>query len=144
MKKIVWLFAVLLFLNINSCATMQTVKESKGEGIKRTYNHTYNNVYDAALSASKKQGLEIVEANKDEGKIFLSHGITLWSWGERIAIFVTKISDNETEVEVVSKAVLSPLNFPPDWVNRLFNEIDIELKKGESEMPATGIKEKQR
>jgi hypothetical protein len=51
-----------------------------------------------------------------------------WSWGERIAIFVTKISDNQTQVEIISKPVVAPLNFPPDWVSRLFDAIGTELQ----------------
>ena len=54
----------------------------------------------------------------------------LWSWGERIAVFVKPLSNNETEVEVVSKPVLAPLNFPPDWQNILLDQIEAELRTG--------------
>jgi len=69
---------------VSGCASTETVKEAKGQG--------------------------------------------LWSWGERIAVFVTPKATNSTEVEVVSKAVLSPLNFPPDWQQILLDQIDVELR----------------
>ena len=64
------------------------------------------------------------------GRIVLSHGVTLWSRGERIAVFVKPGSGGSTEVEIVSKPVMSPLNFPPDWPQILFKQIDIELQGG--------------
>jgi len=43
-------------------------------------------------------------------------------------VFLTSVSASETEVEIVSKPVLAPLNFPPDWESRLFRAIGRELK----------------
>ncbi|MFQ5802142.1 MAG: hypothetical protein ACE5JQ_04500, partial [Candidatus Methylomirabilales bacterium] len=94
---------------------------------KKIYNHPYEDVYQATLSAGNKLDLKVVEEDRNEGRIILSHGVTLWSWGERIAIFLTKSTDSSTEVEIVSKPVMAPLNFPPDWVSRLFNEMDQQL-----------------
>jgi hypothetical protein len=58
----------------------------------------------------------------------LSHGVTLWSWGERIAVFLKAATDKTTEVEIVSKPVLAPLNFPPDWQKILLDQIDVLLR----------------
>ena len=110
------------------CASTETVRESKGEGAKDLYSATFENVYAATLRAAQSEELKIVAANKNAGQIDLSHGVTLWSWGERISVFLTRISASETEVEIVSKPVMAPLNFPPDWENRLFKAIDRELK----------------
>ena len=125
MKKLLLLFAVAFLFS--SCASTQTVKEARGEGTKKIYNHPYGDVYQATLSAGNKLDLKVVEEDRNEGRIILSHGVTLWSWGERIAIFLTKSTDSSTEVEIVSKPVMAPLNFPPDWVSRLFNEMDQQL-----------------
>ena len=125
-----WVVVVLagaLFL-LSGCATTETVKQAQGEGTKRIYDYSYKDVYSATLTAAKKQELNVVEVDQDKGQILLSHGVTLWSWGERIAVFFTKVSDTATELEIVSKPVLAPLNFPPDWANRLFIGIDQELR----------------
>lgn len=117
----------LLAILLVGCASTETVRQEKGEGDKRLFEHDYDAVFDASLVVAGKQGLEVVEQDRDNGTIMLSHGITLWSWGERIAVFVKKVSASQTEVEIISKPVMAPLNFPPDWVNRIFDGIASEL-----------------
>lgn len=115
---------------VSGCASTETVKEAKGEGVSRVYQYAYEPVYNAALAAAKTKKLEVVENDKVKGRLILSHGVTLWSWGERIAVFIKPMATNTTEVEIVSKPVLSPLNFPPDWQQILLDQVDIELRSG--------------
>jgi hypothetical protein len=127
MKNLIYIFLLSLMIAIG-CATTDTVKESEGEGVSRIYQYEYIPVFEATLNAAKAKELDVVEHDEKAGRVILSHGVTLWSWGERIAIFVKPVNDASTEVEIVSKAVMSPLNFPPDWENILFDQIDTELK----------------
>lgn len=113
---------------LTGCASTETVKEAKGQGVIRAYQHAYEPVYDATLAAAKTRKLEVVENDKTNGRLIFSHGVTLWSWGERIAVFIKSIAPNSTEVEIVSKPVMSPLNFPPDWQKILLDQIDVELQ----------------
>jgi len=113
---------------VSGCASTETVKEAKGQGVSRAYQYAYESVYNAALAAAKTKNLEVVENDKTNGRLMLSHGVTLWSWGERIAVFIKPTATNRTEVEIVSKPVLSPLNFPPDWQQILLDQIDAELR----------------
>lgn len=122
----IFVFAVLA----GGCASTETVKDAKGQGVKRVYQSAYEPVFNAALAAAKTKQLEVVESNKDTGRVVLSHGVTLWSWGERIAVFVKAATAQTTEVEIVSKAVVAPLNFPPDWERILLEQIDLELRAG--------------
>jgi hypothetical protein len=127
MKKL--LFAVCAFaLLAAGCASIDTVKEEKGQGVSRVYQYGYDPVFDAALAAAKAKELEVVESDKGSGRLMLSHGVTLWSWGERIAVFLKPVSAGTTEVEIVSKPVLAPLNFPPDWQRILLDQIDAQLR----------------
>ena len=119
------IFAVLL---LGACASTQSVQQAKGTGEKRTFTADYEAVYKATLSAASKQGLTLTSADESSGQILLSHGLTPWSWGKRVAIFVTKISDSRTQVEIISKPERAPLNFPPDWVTKLFDAIGTELQ----------------
>jgi hypothetical protein len=120
--------AVFALCFLGACATTETVQQAKGTGEKRTFNAGYERVYKATLSAASKQGLTVTSTDQSRGQILLSHGMTPWSWGERVAIFVTKLADDQTEVEIISKPVVAPLNFPPDWASRLFDAIATELK----------------
>lgn len=118
----------LLALFLGGCASTETVKDARGQGSTRTYQHAYEPVFNAALAAAKAKELEVVESDKSGGRIMLSHGVTWWSWGERIAIFFKSVSAKATDVEIVSKPVLSPLNFPPDWEKILHEQIETELR----------------
>ncbi len=119
------IFALLL---LGACATTQSVQQAKGTGEKRRFGADYEAVYKATLSAASKQGLTLTSEDKNSGQILLSHGLTPWSWGKRVAIFVTKISESQTQVEVISKPARAPLNFPADWVTKLFDAIGAELQ----------------
>jgi hypothetical protein len=126
------LFVVsLAAILVSGCASTGTVKEAKGQGESRIYQNAFDAVFDATLAAAKTKELQVVESDKDSGRIILSHGVTWWSWGERIAIFLKAATAETTEVEIVSKPVLSPLNFPPDWQQILLEQIEVELRTRE-------------
>lgn len=129
MKTSILMVAVVGLL-ASGCASTQTVKEAKGQGVTYTYPFDYEAVYNATLAAAKFKNLEVVEQDKTRGQLILSHGVTPLSWGERIAVFVKPLSASRTEEEIISKPVLAPLNFPPDWQQILFNEIEVELQTG--------------
>jgi len=118
----------LLAIMVGGCASTESVKLAKGEGESRVYQYAYNTVFDAVLAAAKSKELEVVETDKKEGRILLSHGTTWMSWGEHIAVFINSVSDKTTKVEIVSKPVMSTLNFPPDWQSILLNEIAVQLE----------------
>lgn len=126
MKGILWVCFLAMF--IGGCASTETVKEAQGQGVSRVYPYAYEPVFNATLAAAKSKKLEIIESDKNTGRIILSHGVTWLSWGERIAVFIKSATPASTEVEIVSKPVMSPLNFPPDWQKILFDEIDAQLR----------------
>ena len=128
MKNLLATSAVAILLA--ACASAETVKEAKGQGITRGYEYAYQSVFDAVIAAAKTKELEVVESDVKSGSLVFSHGVTAWSWGEKIAVFVKPVSSKTTEVEIVSQPVLAPLNFPPDWQNILLDQISTELKTG--------------
>jgi hypothetical protein len=127
----VLVFAICsLSLLVAGCASTETVKQAQGQGVSRSYPYAYDRVFDAVQAAAKAKELEVVDSDKRAGRIVLSHGVTLWSWGERIAVFVKPGTGPGTDVEIVSKPVMSPLNFPPDWPQIIFKQLDVELQGG--------------
>ena len=126
--KISLLIVPLVALIVSACASTETVKEAQGQGATRIYAYAYEPVYNAVLAAAKTKDLEVVENDKANGRLILSHGVTPLSWGERIAVFLKPAAGNSTQVEIISKPVLAPLNFPPDWQNILLDQIDAELR----------------
>ena len=118
----------MLSLFLGGCASTETVKDARGQGVTRVYASPYEAVFNATLNAAKQKKLDVVESDKAAGRLVLSHGITWLSWGERIAVFIKATAPNSTEVEIVSKPILSPLNFPPDWQKILLDQIDNDLR----------------
>ena len=112
-----------------SCATIDSVKDARGTGVKRTFKQPYEEVYAATLAAAARKNLELVSATRATGAILLSNGASLGSLGERIAVFVSRLGDRASSVEVVSRPVVATLSFPPDWPMLLFGEIEEELVK---------------
>ena len=112
-----------------ACASIDSVKDARGKGVKRTFKQPYDEVYAATLAAAAAKKLELVSATSATGTILLSSGASLGSLGERIAVFVSHLGDRVTSVEVVSRPVVSTLSFPPDWPVLLFGEIEEELAK---------------
>lgn len=110
-----------------ACASIESVKDARGKGVKRTFKYPYDEVYDAALAAAARKKLELVGAARTTGTILLSNGASLGSLGERIGVFVTRLGDRTTSVEVVSQPVVATLSFPPDWPSLLFGEIEEDL-----------------
>lgn len=126
MKSIVVLCAAIA---LGGCATpsVESVKQAQGKGVKRTFRQPYEAVYEAAIAAAAKRKLELIEQDKAAGRIVLSSSGSRTSFGERIAVFVTRNNERSTTVEVVSKAAGGMFAFPPDWAALLFGDIDQEL-----------------
>lgn len=127
MRKI--LFLLVLALAFSGCVTLNTVKQSKGKGVTRIYDYSYDQVYNAMLTSVSQQNLKIAEQNKEQGYLYTSHGVSFWSAGERIAVFVTKVNDNQTSVEISDMEVGALLDSAPNWTNDIFSGIDRVLHK---------------
>ena len=109
-----------------ACATTETVKQARGEGSKRLFLQDLKSVRVAVAAAAKSQGLDILE-NTDDGFV-LSAGLSWRSFGERVAVFVRAVSPRLTEVEVISRPLLGPMNFPRDWEHTLLDAVDRSLR----------------
>jgi len=122
------LAAVLAVCLAAGCASADSLKQARGEGVKRTFRQPYDKVFAAAMSAADERKLAVVESKRKDGVILLTSGASLSSLGgERIAVFVARLDDVETSVEVVVRPVVPGVSFPPDWPDLLFGEIEENL-----------------
>jgi hypothetical protein len=123
-----WIAFMLMAAMLAACASDNGMKETRGEGIKRTYHEPYANVFTATLSAATERKLSVVDADQKRGTILLTSSRSLSSLGgERIAVFVTRLDDNTTNIEVVVHAKVPGISIAPDWADLLFGEIEEDL-----------------
>ena len=122
-----FLLALAAALALGGCASVESVKQAKGQGVKRIFRHSADVVFQAVLVVAATRKLELVEQDRAAGLIVLSGGASLTSLGERIAVFVSRASERSTAVEIVSKPVGGAVTFPPDWPGILYGDIEVEL-----------------
>lgn len=121
------LLALVAALALGGCASVDSVKEAKGQGVKRTFRYSGDAVFQAVLTVGARRKLELVEQDRAAGIIVFASGASLTSLGERIAVFITRASERSTALEVVSKPVGGAVTFPPDWPGILYGDLEHEL-----------------
>jgi len=96
-------FLVLIALHLGACTSLSDVRESRGQGKSRTFDHSFDVVWDAIPIAMNEVDISVVGQSKTDGYYLGSREMTAFSWGERVAVFVDSVSAMRTTVEVVSK-----------------------------------------
>ena len=74
-------------------------------------------------------GLDVIEENKSQGYLLAKKGVSLLSYGENVAIFLKKVDNSTTTVEVISKKVLATTVFAKDWTDEIFMKLNARIKK---------------
>jgi uncharacterized lipoprotein len=121
--------AALSIALVSGCSTLADARKAEGEGVKRTYQAPFKKTWDVSLTALSKLKLEVASENQQQGYILAQRGMTAFSYGENIALFLKKQNENATTVEVVSKKSMSTNIFAPDWTEDIHREITLQLKK---------------
>ena len=115
---------VLLSAFTSGCATMADARYARGEGLSRVFDAPYDTVWKAVPEALSSLGLPVAADNKPEGYILAERGMTAFSWGEKVAVFVSKVSEKQTKVEVVSKRALATNITAADWGSEVLQRVD--------------------
>jgi hypothetical protein len=99
-------------------------------GTSRIYAQPYDAVYDASLKVIRHlDGFTVMEENKVKREIIALHGVSAASNGERVAIFLQKIDEQQTRVEVVSKAIIKTHFFATHWEKQIFQLLNMQLEE---------------
>jgi uncharacterized lipoprotein len=126
LKIITGITAVTL---ISGCSTLADTKKSEGVGKRVTYSKSMDEVWPLAILSLNDVGLDVIEENKSQGYVLAKKGMSAFSYGENVAIFVKKIDNSNTSVEVVSKRVLATTVFAKDWTDEIFVKLNARIKK---------------
>jgi uncharacterized lipoprotein len=114
---------------VTGCTTLADAKHAEGEGLRRVYNVDFDTSWSSVKKALEKYKLAIATENKSEGHFLAQNSMSLFSYGENVAIFVKKKTETTTEIEVVSKKVLTTNIFAADWSKTIHNELADTLPK---------------
>ena len=119
------IFMVLIATcGLTACASTDAARGQSGTGLSQKYAAGYEKAWNTSLSVVENSGGEVVEANKNEGEILVSYGVTAFSWGERVGVFVKPINKNTTEIEVVSKRAIGANITAKDWGPKLHKQLE--------------------
>lgn len=116
-------------LGLTGCTSLNTAAKAQGSGEQVIYKASFDEVWAAMPDVIKAAGLQYVSANRDEHIFLARRGITGWSWGENIAIFVEQIENEKTSVEVVTKRELVTNITAQDWAGPIFIQLDRKFKR---------------
>jgi len=100
------LVALVFLAILSGCATMsdvQRVKEEGSEGTVKTYPVSAGQAWDIAKTVFRWEGADAIEQHREEGYMLTSSGPDLVSWGAVMGAWIKPVSDEATEVTVVSK-----------------------------------------
>ena len=74
-------------------------------------------------------GLKFVSAKREDNTVLAQRGITPFSWGENVAIFVEKVSEDKASVEIASKKAMETNVLAPNWTKPILDQLDRRYKR---------------
>lgn len=126
MNKLLALIAICFFAG---CTTLQDASNAQGKGKTETYNAPYDKVWNTAIKVVDDSKLDLVSKDKEEGKILAQKGLSAFSYGENVAVFVSSENTETTSVEVVSKRALATNVTAKNWSSYILKKISEMLEQ---------------
>lgn len=128
MNRVLALVLAVATLSLMGCTnTLADARDGRGTGLKQVYTASFDDVWEAIPRAAVESDLSMAGSFKDEGYMLFQRPTTMWSWGERVAVFVEPLEPTRTEVEVVSKRSVKVNVTARDWEPRLHDELARQL-----------------
>jgi len=126
---LIWMALLLGTLGLTGCTSLNTAANAQGSGEQVVYKASFDAVWAAVPEIITNVGLQYVSVNNDQHVFLAQHGITGWSWGENVAIFVEKIEDGKTSVEVITRRKLVTNITAQEWDGPIFIQLDKKFKR---------------
>jgi len=118
---------VSLLLSSAGCASVQSVKDGRGNGTIRKYPGACSDHWKKSLETVQRLGLEVLEENQSTFTIIAKTSVSGFSWGERVGIWLTEGSNRAScEIEVYSRRVYSLNMTGENWEPGFFKLYDAD------------------
>jgi hypothetical protein len=127
--RLIWMALLLGIVGLTGCTSVNTAAEARGSGEQVIYKASFDELWAAMPEVITNVGLQFVSADKDKQMFLAKRGITGWSWGENVAIFLEYIEYGKTSVEVVTERKLVTNITAQDWDGPIFIELDRRFKR---------------
>lgn len=125
MGNIVGAFFLVAGFTLSGCASVETVKEGKGNGMRRAFSGSCEVHWKKSVNTVRNLGLEILDLNKPKFEIIAKTSASAFSWGERVGIWLYPGRDEKScEVEVYSRRVGALNATGENWEPKFFNIYD--------------------
>lgn len=121
-----WLLCALVAAT-SGCASVETAKSELGSGTSRVYSSQYDTVWDSAIKALASLGLSITEQDRINGTLAATRSVSAFSYGERIALRITRDGESQTRIEVISKRAFALNVTATDWEPIILQRISDSL-----------------
>ena len=130
--------AAATVITSTGCATLadaQGEKGAGGAGTIKTYKAEFDEVWDAVVRIIQGSVLEIVVNNKQKGELLAQRSMTLFSYGENVAIYIEKVGStgSMTKIEVISKRALATNITAKNWESHIVKKLDALFLPGETQ-----------
>ena len=132
MKFYLPVFGLLIFLLLTGCATQSRVANMQGQGKKTVFDAPYDAVWRAAIDAAQAGDLDVRATDKQRGYIGATRGMRMETMGENVGVWLTSVTPNRTQVEVVSRQAGLPMLWFKNWENQILNGIAANLTRDPS------------
>jgi len=129
MKYLLLIPLLLISVVLTGCTTMADAVAARGTGETVAYQASFDEIWAELPGAITAAGLQFVSANREDRSMLAQRGITAFSYGENVAIFVEKIQAKQSSVEVVSKKSMQTNIFAPNWAKPIFEQLDKKFKR---------------
>lgn len=126
-KLIIFFFASFIAILCSGCSTLADAQAAKGSGQFKVYDKPYDVVWNTTIEVVKSSGLDFVSDSKEKGSILAQQGISALSYGENVAVFVEKVNETKTRVEVIDKRALATTVLSTNWENKIMQALDKKL-----------------
>ena len=134
------LAAVLIAMAVmnSGCSTLADARAARGTGEARIFNAPADTVWRTLPGIIKEVGLDFVGDNRQDGYLLAQRGISLFSYGEHVAIFVEPVAKSDkTRVEVVSKKAMATNLIVPNWEIEILDKLGAKIGAGTAAMGTT-------
>lgn len=117
------LFFIIPLFFICSCATLKDAKEDRGKGQVEIYQENTKVVWDATVKIVEESDLDLISKDIEDGLILGQRGMSAFSYGENVAIFINPKDEKSTNVEVVSKRALATNITAKNWASYIHEKL---------------------